>query len=133
MLWVRVTFKFSQKIAFFCVCAIKNYFDFPIFTISIYHKVTIIFSDGQIQIRILIAKDIFYKYKYEYYSWHLVSRIWIRILIVKNIHKYIQIFENHQTSGYCYLPVWRFWIWYQNLFFKLSILFVLTIIGEFGV
>ena len=27
-----------------------------------------IFSDGQIQIWILFAKDIFYKYEYEYYS-----------------------------------------------------------------
>ena len=75
------------------------------------------FSDGRIQIWILFAKDIFYEYEYEYYSWHLVSRIWIRILFVKNIHKYIwifkyiRIFENHQTSGYCCLPDWRLWIW----------------------
>ena len=39
-----------------------------------------------------------------------MSRIWIRILFVKNIHEYIwifeyiPIFENHQIPGYCYLP-----------------------------
>ena len=71
------------------------------------------FSDEQIQIWILFAKDILYKYKYEYYSWHLGSQIWIRILFVRNIHeyirifKYIQILENNQIPDYCYLPVWR--------------------------
>ena len=45
------------------------------------------FSDERIQIWILFAKDIFYKYKYEYCSWHLVSWIWIIIWIVKNINK----------------------------------------------
>ena len=51
------------------------------------------FSDEQIRIWILFAKDILYEYEYEYYSWHLGPRIWIRILSVRNIHKYIQIFE----------------------------------------
>ena len=87
------------------------------------------FSDEQIWIWILFVKDIFYTHEYEYYSWHLLSRIWIRILFVKNIHEYIrifeyiQIFENNQTSGYCYLPVWRWWIWYHNSL-KLSILLI---------
>ena len=68
-------------------------------------------SDEQTQIWILFAKDISYKYKYEYYSWHLGSQIWIRILFIKIIHKYIwifeyiQIFEIKQIPGYCYLPV----------------------------
>ena len=77
------------------------------------------FSDERIQISILFAKEVFYEY--EYYSWHLVSRIWIRILFVENIHEYIQIFEciwifeNNQIPGYCYLPVWRLWTRDQNL------------------
>ena len=80
------------------------------------------FSDERVQIWILFTKDILYKYKYEYYSWHLGSQIWIRILFVRNIHeyiqifKYIQIFENNQIPGFWYIPVWRLWIWYQNLF-----------------
>ena len=57
------------------------------------------FSDEQIRIWILFAKYIFYEYKCEYYSWHFVSRIWIRILFRKNIHKYIWIFENNQNPG----------------------------------
>ena len=54
------------------------------------------FYYGQIRIWILFAKDIFYKYKYEYYSWHLMSGIWIRIIFVKiftNIFKIWKIFE----------------------------------------
>ena len=47
----------------------------------------------RIQIWILLTKDIFYKYQYEYYLGHLVSIIWKKILIVKNIHKYIWILE----------------------------------------
>ena len=80
------------------------------------------FSDEQIQIWILFAKDIFFEYEYEYYSWYLVSRIWIRIIFVKNIHEYIRIieyiriFENNQIPGYCYLPVWRLLTRDQNLF-----------------
>ena len=80
------------------------------------------FSDEQIQIWILFAKGIFYKYEYEYYSWHIVWKIWIRIIFFKNIHKYIwvfkyiKIFYNNHTSSSCYLPVWKMWIKYQNLF-----------------
>ena len=51
------------------------------------------FSDEQIKIWILFAKDIFYKYEYEYYSWHFVSQIWMRISFVTNIHEYIQIYK----------------------------------------
>ena len=51
------------------------------------------FSDEQIRIWILFAKDIFYEYEYEYYSWQLVSLIWIRISFLKNIHKCILIFK----------------------------------------
>ena len=51
------------------------------------------FSDEQIRIWILFAKDILYEYEYEYYSWHLGSRIWIRILFVRNIQEYIRIFN----------------------------------------
>ena len=64
------------------------------------------FSDEQIWIWITFAKDILYKHKYEYYSWHLGSRVWIRILFVRNIHKYFQIFEyirifkNNQIPGH---------------------------------
>ena len=43
-------------------------------------------SDEQIKTWILFSKDILYKYEYEYYSWHLGSKIWIRILFVRNIH-----------------------------------------------
>ena len=63
------------------------------------------FSDEQIKIWILFAKDIFYKY--EYCFWHIVSWIWIRIVFVNIVHKniwifkYIEIFENYQTSGFC--------------------------------
>ena len=41
------------------------------------------FSDEEIQIQIVFVKDIFYKYKYEQYSWHIVSQICIRIIFVK--------------------------------------------------
>ena len=63
------------------------------------------FSDEQIWIWILFTKDILCKYEYEYYSWHLGSRIWIKILLERNIHKYIRIFEyvwifeNNQIPG----------------------------------
>ena len=69
------------------------------------------FSDVQIQIWILFAKDILYKNKYQYYSWYLRSQIWMRILFIKNIHEYIPIFEyiktfeNNQIPAYCYLTV----------------------------
>ena len=46
-------------------------------------------SDERIQIWILFAKGILYEYEYEYSFWHLASRIWIRILFVRNIHEYI--------------------------------------------
>ena len=55
------------------------------------------FSDEQIQIWILFAKDIFYDYKYEYYSGHLGSGIWIRKLFINKklrINCNIQIYSN---------------------------------------
>ena len=61
------------------------------------------FSDEWMRIWILFAKDILYEYEYEFYSWHLGSQIWIRILFVKDINeynqifKYIRIFWNNQT------------------------------------
>ena len=58
------------------------------------------FSNERIRIWILFAKDIFYEYKYEYYSWHLVSQIWIRVLFVTNIHEYIWIFKSQVISTY---------------------------------
>ena len=75
-------------------------------------------SDEQIQIWILFVKGILYKYKYEYYSCHLGSQIGIRILFIRNIHKYIWIFENNQIPDYCYLLVWRLWIVVHEIGYK---------------
>ena len=107
------------------------------------------FSDEQIQIWILFAIDIFYKYEYEYYSWHHGSQIWIRKLIKKiftNKFKYSNIFEYLKKSNlrvllptspkivhmisktFCNFP-YRYLVKYL----KKNSCFFLTIIGELGV
>ena len=72
-----IRLKKMQKKGYGCIC----------------HSVANNFSYGRMQIWILFAKDVVYKYEYEYYSWHLVSQIWIRILFFNNIDEYIWIFK----------------------------------------
>ena len=56
--------------------------------------------------------------------WILFLTPWVRNMnkniickeIFTNIFKYVQIFEIKQIPGYCYRPVWRLCIRYQNIF-----------------
>ena len=104
---LKIVDKISKPFCNFTYCYLGKIFKEKLIIFFFYCKwwirsVANTFSDEWIWIWILFAKDVFYKYEYEYYSLHLVSRIWIRILFIENIHeyirilKYIRIFENNQ-------------------------------------
>ena len=94
----------------------KTYFNW-----GLYQSLAVNGSDEQIEIWILFAK----KHIIQVWIWILFLTPWVtnmnkNIISKKNheyipIFEYIQAFEKNPIPGYCYLPVWRLWIIYQNL------------------